>query len=146
MTVARRLTLLVSVIGAMGAIVLGAPATASADRCQPEEFVFGQGNTLVNESDNPVCIVALQVVYPALACDSTTLMNCLGSLDPAATVVMAPSTASQTPARLSQAIADSGPAAHRAFRDGCTFDIRWTDDFVVCRVGALLARLPVATR
>jgi hypothetical protein len=144
MSVARRLALLASVIGAMTAFVLGAPATASADRCQPEEFVFGQGNTLVNETDNPACIVALQVVYPALACDSTSLMKCIASLDPAGTIVMAPYTASQTPARASAAVAASGPATHRAIRDGCTFDIRWTDDFVVCRVAALQARLPIA--
>lgn len=137
-----RLTfLLLAAVAATAAWTLGAPATASADRCQPEELVLG-GSTLVDEGDNPVCVVVLRVVYPALACDSTTMPRCLATLDPAATVAMLPYTVTQTPGRATSAVAEIPAATIRAARDGCTLDIRWADDFVVCRIDALRSRLP----
>lgn len=53
---------------------------AHADRCQPEELVLGPGNSPMDEEDSPVCTVMLGIVYPALGCDSTTLVRCINSL------------------------------------------------------------------
>jgi hypothetical protein len=141
MTVSRRTVLLLSIVAAMCASVLAAPAPALADRCQPEELVFGPDGGLVDERDNPVCIVALEVVYPALACDYTTFPQCLATLDPAATVAMLPYTIQQTPGRTQSAVAKIPAAVIRVAKDDCTLDIRWTDEFIECRLSRLIAPL-----
>ncbi|HEX8206327.1 MAG TPA: hypothetical protein VF587_09745 [Solirubrobacteraceae bacterium] len=142
MSVGRRIVLLLSLLGAVGASALGAPSSAMADRCQPEELVFGPGHGLTDEEDNAACVVALRVVYPALACDYTTFPRCLQTLDPAATVAMLPYTVSQTPGRTQTAVAEVPAATIRAAKDGCILDVRWTTQFITCRVDALRNRLP----
>ena len=53
---------------------------AHADRCQPEELVLGPGTSPVDERDNPVCVVLLQYVYPAVCRDYVTAPRCLQSI------------------------------------------------------------------
>lgn len=63
-----------------------APAQpAHADRCQPEEFVLGSGNSPYGEDDSAFCDVMIGQVYPRLVqfgCDSSTLLRCINGMTP----------------------------------------------------------------
>jgi hypothetical protein len=93
---ARRAAVVAAVAALVAVLSLATPPSAQADRCQPEEFV---GPALTSEANSPVCVVMLDVVYPALSCDRSTLMGCLQTLDAVATARNAPANAAATPAR-----------------------------------------------
>lgn len=105
-----RRAFLVAALAAVSAVpTLAAPQAAQADRCQPEELV---GLPAVTREDvNPACIVVSDVAYPALACDSVTLRQCLNTLDAVATATNAPGTAAATPARTVGAVQKMPDAA-----------------------------------
>ena len=93
----RRVVLIAALASLVAVLSLAAPPAAQADRCQPEELVGLSG--LIPEDKNPVCFVMDGVVYPALACDATTMASCMASLDVIATANNAPATAAATPSR-----------------------------------------------
>lgn len=57
-------------------LAIGAATPAHADRCEPEELVFGAGTSPIDEADHPLCSVMLQYVYPAICSNYTTLLLC----------------------------------------------------------------------
>lgn len=75
-----RIGTLLMLIAVASAMMVVSPQPAYADRCNPEELVFGPDNPIIPEEDNPVCQVLIRFVYP-LACDDySTLANCVDSL------------------------------------------------------------------
>lgn len=72
--------LLVATLLVATALALLPTQAAHADRCQPEELVIG--SSPIDERDNPVCAVLIYQVYPFVCDDSSTLLNCLGSINP----------------------------------------------------------------
>ena len=80
----RFIAVVAAVLVGMTTIVVTAPP-AHADRCQPEEFVLGSGNSPYAEESSYFCDAMLGTVYPALAkygCDSTTLLRCINGMTP----------------------------------------------------------------
>lgn len=67
----------------VGGLIGGSAPAARADRCQPEEFVFGAGNGPMAEADSPVCAVLDNYVYPFVCPGGTQpLATCLQNIDP----------------------------------------------------------------
>lgn len=57
------------------------PATpAHANNCQPEELVFGEGNSAIGKTDSPVCFVFETWMYPFLCPNADPNGN--GETDP----------------------------------------------------------------
>lgn len=56
--------------------------TAHADRCEPEELVLGAGTSPIDERDHPACYVLINYTYPFVCDNFTTLVTCLGSINP----------------------------------------------------------------
>lgn len=83
MSVRKRLAAVVMATGVAFVPMLATTAgTAHADRCQPEELVFGAGSSPIDERDHPGCVVLINYVYP-LVCDNfTTLATCMQSISP----------------------------------------------------------------
>jgi hypothetical protein len=79
-TVPRQLVVLAMLLALLASFALFNASPAAADRCQPEELVIG--SSPIDERDNPVCAVLIYQVYPFLCDDSTTLLRCLGSINP----------------------------------------------------------------
>jgi ABC-type amino acid transport substrate-binding protein len=131
-----------AVAALLAAALLAAPGTAAADRCQPEELL-GAGWQIMPEADNPVCIVVIDGVYPALACDYTTLRRCLDTLDPVATVQKAPYTAAQTPGRVAGMPPKITQGLLNQVRGSCTgMDIRFIETYLECRIAEARRKLP----
>lgn len=75
-TIVARLFLIL-VLGMASVTTLAVPA--HADRCQPEELLGY--DPLIPEEDSPVCDLLIDVVYPIVCEDFTTLANCTTSID-----------------------------------------------------------------
>jgi hypothetical protein len=84
----RRLVITAIVAAAMStAGSLGAPDAALADRCQPEEFVLGQGNSPIGHDENdPRCPLMDVLFYDQVDCDSSKFMTCVNTLSATGTV------------------------------------------------------------
>lgn len=87
----RPIALLLLVLLILATLMVGAQP-AHADRCQPEELIPGFGASPVPENASPICLVADEVLYPLIGCDTdatNTLQMCAASLgaDTAFTVV-----------------------------------------------------------
>lgn len=65
-------------------VIVGNARPAHADRCEPDELairlVWADYESPSNEN-TPHCVVTIFFVYPLLACDSTTLMTCLATVN-----------------------------------------------------------------
>lgn len=131
----------VAALGVLSVLALGAPTAASADRCQPEELLQA-GWQITPESDSPACVLMIDVVYPALACDATTLASCLQTFDPVATANNLPYTASQTPSRVLGTPDKIRTGLSNQVYGTCTLDIRFAVDYASCRIGEAQGKLP----
>jgi hypothetical protein len=76
----RRGLMLLATLVSFVLLSAASPDAARADRCNPEELV-GQEPILWPEDEGPVCDVMLGTVYPSLTCDSSTMRNCLTTLN-----------------------------------------------------------------
>lgn len=85
--------LLALTLATMAALATVAAPPAHADRCEPTELIVRAQVGPVGpidryyeepgaEEQKPTCWAMDDVVYPMLGCDNTTLMSCLGSLNP----------------------------------------------------------------
>lgn len=126
-------------------IALGSPAAASADRCQPEELL-GAGWQIMPESDSAACVLMIDVVYPALACDATTLARCLQTFDPVATANNLPDTVSQTPSRVLGTPDKIQTGLQNQVRGNCVYEafrpFSSVESYVSCRIVEAQGKLP----
>lgn len=81
MDATRRVGLVVLLGLLFSSLLLAAPNTASADRCQPEELILVEpGEGPMDERDSPICAVTDYYVYPFICDEPRPLMDCLSNL------------------------------------------------------------------
>lgn len=75
----QRFALLAVMVVAMFASLAALSPPAHADRCQPEELLGY--DPIIPEEAHPVCDVLIDVVYPVVCDNSTTLATCTATVN-----------------------------------------------------------------